>query len=408
MKYSMIIADDEILTLKSEELRIRKEFPEIEILGTAQNGIAFKEMVTRLKPDLAIVDIRMPGLSGLEVIRLLRDAGCKTHFVVNTAFSDFEYVKSAFDLKTDGFLVKPCKREEFVKVITEICNRIETEKKQQEDLSRANSIIQMVSPLMGDELLLSIFSSQVDEESFNLYCHFNSIQFYQGFILTLLPKYKNAVIDRKKIREAIRTILNGVCDYLETVSNENVVIMIFIPVGMKNDDITQWKREVANRLSSQLENNMGITFLSGTGGNYDRFRDMMVSYQESLSRFGQIEKSSSCKDTEKSENHISRIKEYVELHYSEDISLEDVASEIGISVFYLSHMFKQAENKTFVEYLMNFRVNEAKRLCRETDFDTGEIARRCGFNNTSYFYRVFKKVTGTTIGRYRESILWEK
>lgn len=403
MKYTMIIADDELLTLKSEELRITKKFPDIEIIGTVQDGISLKEMIAEKNPDLAIVDIRMPGLSGIEAIKLLKDTGCKTHFIVNTAYSDFEYVKAALDLKTDGFLVKPSKDEEFVRVIREICHCIDAERKQQEDISKADSMIQLVSPIMGAELLLSIFSLQVDEEGFDLYCNLNSIHFYQGFILTLLPKYKGTYIDKKKIRKCMKEILRGICDYLETSSNESVIIMIFIPVGMKQDDITQWKREVTVKIQSEIENQVGITFISGIGKNYDSFRKMSNSYRESLVDFGETDRRDFDSGFDKAELYITKVKEYVKLHYPEDISLEDCAGKIGISAYYLSHMFKQVENRTFIDYLLNFRIEEAMRLCRETDFEIKEIAQRCGFNNISYFYRVFKKRTGMTIGQYRDS-----
>ena len=88
----MVIADDEPVVLKSEELFIKKEFPEIDIVGMAENGIELKQMLERLKPDMAMVDIHMPGLSGIEVIELLQHKNCSTRFIINTAYSDFDYV----------------------------------------------------------------------------------------------------------------------------------------------------------------------------------------------------------------------------------------------------------------------------------------------------------------------------
>ena len=68
MKFTMVIADDEMVTLKGEELFIKKEFPDITIVGMATNGIELKQMLEELRPDIAVVDIHMPGLSGMEVI----------------------------------------------------------------------------------------------------------------------------------------------------------------------------------------------------------------------------------------------------------------------------------------------------------------------------------------------------
>ena len=98
MKYTMVIADDEPVVLKSTELFLKKEFPDIEIVGMAENGIKLKEMLEAYKPDMAIVDIRMPGLSGIEVIELLQHKKCSTHFIISTAYSDFGYIKKALNI----------------------------------------------------------------------------------------------------------------------------------------------------------------------------------------------------------------------------------------------------------------------------------------------------------------------
>ena len=88
MDLTMVIADDEPIVLKSLEVFV-KGISEVSILGTAKNGIELKELLESFDPDMAIVDIRMPGLSGIEVIELLRDRGLKTRYIINTAFSDF-------------------------------------------------------------------------------------------------------------------------------------------------------------------------------------------------------------------------------------------------------------------------------------------------------------------------------
>jgi YesN/AraC family two-component response regulator len=127
---TIVIADDEPLSLKSEELFIRNEFPGIEIIGLAEDGIELKRMLEELKPDIAIVDICMPGLSGIEVIELLQHKNCATHFIINTAYSDFEYIKKALDLKTDGYLLKPGKRNEKIEVVNRLCRTVEIEKEE--------------------------------------------------------------------------------------------------------------------------------------------------------------------------------------------------------------------------------------------------------------------------------------
>ena len=83
---SILIADDEPLALKSMEMLIRREFPELTIAGTAVNGIDAKNQIGNLNPDIVIIDIQMPGISGLEVIELMKKRN-KTHYIISTAYS---------------------------------------------------------------------------------------------------------------------------------------------------------------------------------------------------------------------------------------------------------------------------------------------------------------------------------
>lgn len=99
---TMIIADDESITAKSLEMFVKKEFPEIKVIAVATNGIELVQLTEREKPDMAIVDINMPGLSGIHAIEILKSRGIETRFIINTAYDDFAYVKQALDMKVDG------------------------------------------------------------------------------------------------------------------------------------------------------------------------------------------------------------------------------------------------------------------------------------------------------------------
>lgn len=202
MKYTMVIADDEPVVLKSTELFLKKEFPDIEIVGMAENGIKLKEMLEAYKPDMAIVDIRMPGLSGIEVIELLQHKKCSTHFIISTAYSDFGYIKKALDLKTDGYLVKPSKREEKLEVIGKLCRTVEEEKKINLRQDGIESALGVVNSVLGSEILMSVFSDNCDNKEFDAYCNINNIQFFGGCIATFLPQTKTD-LSKKELNDEL-------------------------------------------------------------------------------------------------------------------------------------------------------------------------------------------------------------
>ena len=91
-------------------------------------------------------------------------------------------------------------------------------------------------------------------------------------------------------------------------------------------------------------------------------------------------------------------------HYNREITLESAASAIAVSPFYLSRLFKQELDTTFVEILTNIRICQSLRLLRETQMTGAEIAQEVGYASGTYFYRVFKKTVGITFGDLRKLV----
>ena len=86
---------------------------------------------------------------------------------------------------------------------------------------------------------------------------------------------------------------------------------------------------------------------------------------------------------------IERITEYIKNNLNEDLSVNNVAKEMNISVYYLSHLFKQITGISILEYRNELRLTRAKQMLIESRFSVNEIAIKCGFCNASYFAEVF-------------------
>ncbi len=94
--------------------------------------------------------------------------------------------------------------------------------------------------------------------------------------------------------------------------------------------------------------------------------------------------------------------EYIEENFSEDsLSLNSVAGAIGVSGNYFSSVFSQEMQMTFIEYVTKKRMEKAKKLLRQTDKHSGEIAAEVGYKDPHYFSFVFKKTAGCTPREYR-------
>lgn len=95
-------------------------------------------------------------------------------------------------------------------------------------------------------------------------------------------------------------------------------------------------------------------------------------------------------------------KQYIQNHYSEQISLEDVSSEVGLSVPYFSALFKKTEGEGFAKYLINVRMEQAKIFLRESSLSVTEICRKVGYNDVKHFTHTFEKAAGVKPSTYRK------
>ncbi len=103
--------------------------------------------------------------------------------------------------------------------------------------------------------------------------------------------------------------------------------------------------------------------------------------------------------------YIRQAEDYVSLHYGDsNLSLSCLSESINLSPNYFSHLFKEMRGRRFVDYLSEYRVEQAKLLLRTTSLTISDVGYKTGFNSSTNFIRVFKKVAGLTPGLYRDDI----
>lgn len=94
--------------------------------------------------------------------------------------------------------------------------------------------------------------------------------------------------------------------------------------------------------------------------------------------------------------------EYIQAHYSEQVTLNEVAEHVYVSTYYISRMFKRELGKNFVDYLNEIRIEKAKELLKDVRYKTYEVAENVGIPDAHYFSRLFKKYAGVTPTEYRD------
>lgn len=99
---------------------------------------------------------------------------------------------------------------------------------------------------------------------------------------------------------------------------------------------------------------------------------------------------------------VRSVKQYISIHYSKAVTLEQMAEMAGFNASYFSTLFKKETGQTFSEYLQAVRIERAKDLLRETDSPIARICEEVGYSDLKYFSATFRKLTGIKPGEFRK------
>lgn len=106
------------------------------------------------------------------------------------------------------------------------------------------------------------------------------------------------------------------------------------------------------------------------------------------------------------QNIVKKVQDYVIENYASNVSLEEAAGQIGMNPAYLSRYLRQHTGNTFMEYVLQVRVNKAIELLKDSAIKVYEVGEQVGYRSMKHFYKVFKKITKVTPTQYREQ--WER
>lgn len=163
-------------------------------------------------------------------------------------------------------------------------------------------------------------------------------------------------------------------------------------------------------LSCKTINELGYDVFEIMGEDFNLHFDVkeinnLVQLEEwLLSFFYKVNEYINRKRSNRNEKLLSKVKDYVDRNYSENITLTSISKDFGISSGYLSVLFNDYIGQNFIDYLTNLRIQNAKNLLKSTDLKIYEIADRVGYRDAYYFSTAFKKSVGINPTDYREKL----
>lgn len=350
--YRVLVADDEPLVCEGLSVLVDWGALGFSIEGFCKNGGEVLALLEREPYDLVITDIRMPVLDGINLISIVSSRWPATKLIIISGFNEFEYAKQALEYGVKGFIVKPIDRLELNKLLTKIKAELDTELGEQKSIEKLLDF-----GWDSDPLLTAIESCDLEKLGKE--------------IRTLLEELENKKISGLKIEVIVYSILSR----LNTLSKK----YSFNFEGIAGNE----------RISRLIKDN-----------DHRAVSDFLLMLCTTLA--GHIAEQTAIIDRNACRDVITEIKKYIDDNYKEDLHLKKIAQKFYINPIYLGRIFKNLTGESFNSYLNKLRIVEAKRLLAVTGMKVSEIIEAIGYNNSEYFYRVFRRYEGISFSDYRD------
>ncbi|WP_078381876.1 response regulator [Sutcliffiella halmapala] len=158
----LLIVDDEQIEREGMQAILEKGFPGI-VIKQAKNGMMAMEVTEEFQPDLILMDIKMPGITGLETMEQIIAYHPAVKFIMVTAYDTFEYVRQAIQLGAKDYVLKPSKASEIVVTVGKVLEQIEEERRQQVRRKVQQEALQKTLSLVETDVVTQLLFEHVHE-----------------------------------------------------------------------------------------------------------------------------------------------------------------------------------------------------------------------------------------------------
>lgn len=408
--YQVLIVDDEEIVCRGLARFVKWEKYGFQVAGTTASGEEALSILGKKPIDLIFMDIRMPQMTGLELLKLVKEQYPQTKCVILSGYSDFSYAQEAIRNGASDYLTKPV----VLKDIETLLERLSSEftHQQKESLIHTNRM---------EALLLSAVKgySHIDPHRYDL----PNLKQWYGLSMILKNKtFSQMEIDEKK--QQMRSQISSVIPSAIFLDDELSSLFALLPWESDTsfDSLTALLEQLCFGLK---EWSCGASSLKYGFGElqegWEESRKAQLFHQtkptDSIILYSNIKQNLACTPTpaldisrevpdEKNINKdvIQEIQNFICCHYAENISLNSLAEQFYLHPNYLSRLFKEKTGHNFVEYLTEIRMEKVKELLRSSNKKIIEICDMTGYDNPRYFSKVFKQYTGMTPREYRDNL----
>lgn len=455
--FSVIMCDDELWVLKGLQTIIDWPSHGFSSIKTFQRPAEALKAILNDEPDLVITDVKMPGLSGLELMERARGCGSKSIFVIVSAYAEFDYVQRALEGGAFSYLVKPLEEAKVIELAEKVSGVLRKREKTMMGAKLRKLVLQTLTSNEPMDVGSLLEIGQHDGQSYRFYAQKTLPPSGQGMWTRVHDELYIGVVAKDHRLLSSTSWGRGSCFTSTEALTQSLREALIAYYTVLFHGRAEWKLSYQVP-GSTLHGNVSTFLEAVREGDTVRALSLVEEYGKCCTQEGVgidglmlfyntllVGLLSIFPDSEVSENlqpfhdcfqmygvfqtieqYVATIRilvvnytgealekddrldvgelavRYVDKHYREIVTLEQLSSQFNVSLSHLCRQFKRACDMTFTEYLRMRRIDYARSLLRGTNSSVSEIGRQSGFEDYFYFNKVFKRAVGVSPAAYRK------
>lgn len=425
---NILLVDDNVYTIRALQSGINYSALGISGVYTARSMEQAVEWLNREEIPLVLTDIEMPNGTGLQLLEWINENRPGTVTLFCTSYANFDYAKKAVELHSFDYYLKPIQYEDLQKLlekaVEEVRKRARAKQKERYE-EYWNDNLHMYKNHFWEDVLFWVDNYDEEELEFLAQSRHLPYSAEDRFTAAILrfEKEKSRMNDfpGNLERFVAGNIMEELCEKADLqvelflkCRRDTWTLVFLHGTELSKEELHRVIGELVSSMSQVLHCFVSVCYAYGCTFQDVRRRYMLLEefcrkYPPTqncvvdIDRFaGEIDEAEERGEPQRAKNAIEQVREYIDEHFCENITRDTLGEIVYLSPGYLAASFKRETGSSLGSYIIERRMEKAKELLSEGELTVSEVAFAVGYDNFTYFSRLFKNKVGVMPKEYKK------
>jgi two-component system, response regulator YesN len=293
----ILIVDDEILERTALTKIINSSSEDVMVIGEAPNGRIAIEMATEHRPDIIFMDIKMPGIDGVQAVKAIKKVNTGIRFIMVSAFNTFEYAKEVMQQGVKEYILKPSRKQDILAALKRVYDEILEESKQREEQQSLRENLDRAVSIAQKEWVSTVLVNQVQDITFDEWGQLLGVEITSGYImlLSLQPLGMSELPTSEKqswylwLKDTLKSVVNKQEMMIGPLTDSQVPVLFLCKKATEKVHFKTNAQAVIDNLYSLFQKKcFNAELRIGVGLPYNHAQELNKSYHEALMTLQQL------------------------------------------------------------------------------------------------------------------------